>query len=64
MNEIVWILVGIGLLIWVMFDLWGGHTWLLHKIERDKEPWTYWMVVSIWLIISLWVLDVFRWSHG
>ncbi|WKD51149.1 hypothetical protein [Microbulbifer spongiae] len=59
MSDTIWQFIGVGLLIWVVFDLFAGHTWLRRKYVRSKEPLGYWIILMMWLLFALWSLGVF-----
>lgn len=40
--------VGIGLVIWLLYDLFTGAVYLHREIERDSEPGLYWFSIVLW----------------
>jgi len=48
-----WRVIGVGLLIWVAWDLYFGYTVLYDVIYKDQEPTLYWVSVTIWLGLGL-----------
>ncbi|WP_196886624.1 hypothetical protein [Aureivirga sp. CE67] len=49
----IWFYVGIGLILWQLYDLYIGVTWTFRPIYRKYEPITYWLVTIIWIIIAI-----------
>ena len=49
----MWFYIGIGLLIWVLYDLFYGVTWTTRPIYRKHEPKVYWLVTIIWIIVAV-----------
>lgn len=49
----MWFYIGIGLLIWVLFDLFYGVTWTIRPIYRKHEPNVYWFVTIIWIVVAV-----------
>lgn len=49
----IWLLVGIGLVLWVLYDLYNGVTWIHRPVYRAYEPSTYWIVTLIWVAIAV-----------
>ena len=60
MEWSIWTIVGGALLLWVLYDLIAGHTWLHREFVRSAEPLLYWPTVALWLVIALWLLGVFE----
>jgi len=48
-----WILLGLGLLLWIVYDLYNGVTWTYKPIYRAYQPILYWIVTLIWLIVAV-----------
>lgn len=50
----IWQYIGIGLAIWVLYDLLTGHVYFPGKVSRTESPGTYWtgMVVYSALAVS------------
>ena len=44
---------GVLLLLWVLPDLWSGHTWLVDPLERKETPMMFWLVTLTWLWMGL-----------
>jgi|GEM_PF-1497586 len=53
MENNLWFFIGIGLLIWLIYDLVVGITWSYRKIHRKQEPFLYWVFIFIWAIMAL-----------
>ncbi|MEM9336388.1 MAG: CIA30 family protein [Patescibacteria group bacterium] len=51
-----WTVIGIGLLLWVLYDLYTGEVWSYRAIKRKEEPGQYWLWTAIWFVIALTVL--------
>ncbi|WP_412987390.1 hypothetical protein [Pontimicrobium sp. IMCC45349] len=49
----IWFYIGIGLLLWVLYDLYYGVTWTHRPIYRQYEPNAYWLVSIVWIIVAL-----------
>ena len=49
----IWTYVGIGLLIWVGWDLYAGYTLAWDVIYRDDNPIAYWAIISVWAAIGV-----------
>lgn len=47
-----WRLVGIGLALWVLYDLVVGYTYLHRQIQRSDERVLYWGVLLLWAAIA------------
>jgi hypothetical protein len=47
-----WLIIGIALVIWVLYDLISGKTWSYREIWRKYEPWQYWFFTSLWLVLA------------
>lgn len=56
MSGNIWPVVGVGLLIWLSFDLLTGRTWLHRRYSRVSEPCAYWSILLVWFVIALWSL--------
>ena len=48
-----WFYLGIILILWVIYDLVNGVTWIYRPIYRKYEPLKYWIVTAIWLIVAV-----------
>jgi len=48
-----WLIIGILLLIWVVYDLISGTVWSYRKIYRREEPGLYWLFTAIWFVLAL-----------
>ena len=55
---IMWQIVGTFLLLWVIFDLMAGYTYLHRKISRRQEAALYWSVLGLWLLIAVYTLGL------
>ncbi len=49
----IWFYIGIGLILWVLYDLYYGVTWTHKPIYRKYEPTTYWVVTLIWIAVAV-----------
>ena len=58
MEITAWQFVGLALIIWVMYDLIMGYTYLHRKIIRKYEPLFYWTILAIWLVIATYTLGL------
>ena len=54
----VWLVVGIALLAWDIYEIYIGSTWIHRKVTRAKEPALYWVLIAIWTVLALWALYV------
>ena len=54
----VWLVVGIALLAWDIYEIYTGSTWIHRKVTRAKEPALYWVLIAIWTVLALWALYV------
>lgn len=52
----IWFYIGIGLLLWVLYELYYGVTWTWRPIYRTEEPGKYWLVTLIWISVAVWIL--------
>lgn len=50
----VWQYVGIGLALWVLFDLFNGSLYLHRSIVRKEEPGLYWFGMLLWSAVAAW----------
>lgn len=48
-----WMISGIVLLIWVVYDLFTGEVWSYRLIERRSEPFQYWFWTTLWFVIAI-----------
>lgn len=46
-------ILGIALLIWVAYDLYGGSVWLHREFFRSEEPIAYWSLILLWLAVAI-----------
>ena len=51
-----WFYIGIGLLLWVLYDLITGSVWSFREIKRSEEPGQYWFWMFVWVLLALSVL--------
>lgn len=50
----IWLMVGIGLILWTLWDLCIGKSWFIDRIyKRVNEPVMYWVSWSTWFIIAV-----------
>ncbi|MEM7009031.1 MAG: hypothetical protein AAF462_07860 [Thermodesulfobacteriota bacterium] len=54
----IWLIVGIALLVWDIYEIITGSTWIHRKVARAKEPALFWVLVTIWGILALWAIYV------
>ena len=54
----IWLIVGIALLIWDIYEIFTGSTYLHRKVTRAAEPLFYWILVAVWGILALWAIYV------
>jgi hypothetical protein len=52
MGISLWQLVGIGLVLWVGYDLVMGYTYSYRLVLRDQEPLHYWLTILLWAAIA------------
>ena len=48
-----WQWFGVALLVWVIYDLYSGSTWVLKEYKRSESPMEYWLAVTVWAVIAL-----------
>lgn len=49
----IWLIVGLGLVLWAFYDLFNGKVLLHREISREYEPIFYWIVWVIWMGIGV-----------
>ena len=49
----IWVMVGIVLIMWAVFDLFTGTVWVHRKVERRYEPKLYWVWIMVYLLIGI-----------
>ncbi len=49
----IWLIVGIGLILWAIYDLYTGKVWLHREISRSYEPSFYWIIWILWMGIGV-----------
>lgn len=49
----VWFYIGIGLILWVIYDMYYGVTWTFRPIYKKYEPNAYWFVTLLWIIVAI-----------
>lgn len=59
MSPLYWQIIGGFLVLWVIYDLIAGYTYLHKKIERKYEPLQYWSVLAMWSLIAAYSLGLF-----
>ena len=52
----IWLLVGIALIAWAVYEIYTGTTWLHRKVARKQEPLFYWILIVIWIILAAWAV--------
>lgn len=48
-----WLIVGVLLIVWVLYDLFSGTVWSYRKIYRKYEPGLYWLFILIWTALAM-----------
>lgn len=48
-----WFFIGLGLIIWVLYDFYYGVTWIHRPVYKKYEPNAYWLVSIIWLLVAI-----------
>lgn len=48
----LWQWVGVALVVWLLWDLYAGTTWIHRTVYREYEPSLYWVVMSVWAVIA------------
>lgn len=48
----IWLIIGIGLGVWVIYDLITGKTWSYREIRRKSEAGQYWFFTFLWAAIA------------
>ncbi|SHI19360.1 hypothetical protein [Ferrimonas marina] len=56
MTDTLWLILGAGLLLWVLYDIIRGQTWLHRRIARTKEPMFFWALMLAWTGLAFWTL--------
>lgn len=47
-----WLIIGLGLGVWVIYDLIAGVTWSYREIWRKYEPGQYWFFTLLWAALA------------
>lgn len=58
MDIAAWQFIGAALVIWIIYDLIAGYTYLHRKIQRKQEPLFYWIVLATWMAVALYTLGL------
>jgi hypothetical protein len=54
----IWLLVGSALLIWDIYEIITGTTWIHRKVSCADEPQLYWILIAVWTILAFWAIYV------
>ena len=49
----LWHLIGIGLVLWVAYDLFMGYSYSYRLVQRADEPLYYWLTVALWSLVAV-----------
>lgn len=49
----IWVVMGIGLLAWSLYEFVNGTTWTYRIVYRKYEPGLFWVVSIFWFLLSL-----------
>lgn len=49
----IWLIIGILLLLWVVYDLFSGKVWLHREVERATEPTLYWFGMAAYFFLAI-----------
>lgn len=60
----IWLIIGIVLLIWAVYDLFSGTVWSYRKIYRSEEPEAYWITLIVWFVLAFsCIIPYFVWYY-
>lgn len=48
----LWQYIGIGLALWVLYDLLTGHVYFPGKVSRAENPGTYWTCMIVYAVLA------------
>lgn len=48
----IWFYIGIGLTLWLLWDLFTGVVWSYRPISKKQEPEQYWFFMFVWAIAA------------
>ena len=49
----IWFYIGIALVIWVLYDMYYGVTWITKPIYKENNPKIYWCVTFLWIVVAI-----------
>lgn len=50
----IWLIVGIGLILWTCWDLFTGRSWFIDRMyARRSEPLMYWVSWTTWFTVAI-----------
>ena len=52
----MWLIIGVGLMLWVAIDLAIGKTWIHREVVRRDEPWLFWGLMAVWTALALYCI--------
>ena len=47
-----WQWVGVGLVVWVAYDLFAGYGYSYRLVHRAEEPVHYWLMIALWSLVA------------
>ena len=56
--------LGFALLLWLLFDLVRGETYIWQSYKRDTEVGMYWVTIVIWAIVAASCFVYPHWSFS
>lgn len=48
-----WFYIGIGLILWGIYDIYYGVTWAFRPIYKRYQPNAYWFVTLLWIVVAI-----------
>ena len=48
-----WLLIGVGLIFWLAYDLYYGVTWTYRAVYKKSEPKLYVLVTVYWALLAI-----------
>ncbi|MEO0439194.1 MAG: hypothetical protein AAF098_20160 [Pseudomonadota bacterium] len=48
-----WQFVGVGLVLWVLYDLLAGTAYSYRWVSRAREPVHYWLTMALWSFVAV-----------
>lgn len=49
----LWQYIGLGLTIWVIYDLMSGHVYFPGKVSRKANPYLYWVGIIVYSALAI-----------